>query len=244
VVVYDKCLLATGGTPKSLAVLDDASDEVKQHVNLFRTTKDFERLKALAGKSKKIAVVGGGFLGSELAVALAHYGKANGLEVTQIYPERGNMAKVLPAYLSQWSTGKVEAEGVHVVPNSRVVDISMATEKSNDRTPPRRGLKELSKVGAAPSSTKGAAVTLRLDNGVELEADEVVVAVGIQPNTELAEKAGGAPPCVSFPTSATLAPCVPFPTSAPLTPCVSFSTSATAPLCTKHCFVRTNGCGR
>jgi programmed cell death 8 (apoptosis-inducing factor) len=243
VVVYDKCLLATGGTPKSLAVLDDASDEVKQHVNLFRTTKDFERLKALAGKSKKIAVVGGGFLGSELAVALAHYGKANGLEVTQIYPERGNMAKVLPAYLSQWSTGKVEAEGVHVVPNSRVVDISMATEKSNDRTPPRRGLKELTKVGAVPSATTGAAVTLRLDNGVELEVDEVVVAVGIQPNTELAEKAGGTH------SLRVLSQHYPHPLRTISRqryphPCVPYPTSATLAFCTKTCFVHTNGCGR
>lgn len=36
--------------------------------------------------------------------------KANesGLEVVQMYPEKGNMGKVLPEYLSNWTTEKVK----------------------------------------------------------------------------------------------------------------------------------------
>jgi programmed cell death 8 (apoptosis-inducing factor) len=71
VVVYDKVLLATGGTPKNLAVFENAPPSVQDHVNLFRTAKDFRRLETVMQGGKRVAVIGGGFLGSELAVALA-----------------------------------------------------------------------------------------------------------------------------------------------------------------------------
>ena len=73
---------------------------------------------------KRVAVIGGGFLGSELAVALAHKGKSVGLEVTQVYPEYGNMAKVVPEYLSKWTTKRVQEEGVATVSGSRVKAVS------------------------------------------------------------------------------------------------------------------------
>lgn len=72
----------------------------------------------VARRVKSIAIVGGGFLGSELACALGRRGRDTGLEVTQIFPESGNMGKVLPQYLSNWTTEKVRKEGVKVVPNS------------------------------------------------------------------------------------------------------------------------------
>ena len=42
------------------------------------------------------------------------------MEVKQIFPEKGNMGRVLPEYLSEWTTGKVRVEGVEVIPNSVV----------------------------------------------------------------------------------------------------------------------------
>ena len=42
------------------------------------------------------------------------------MEVKQIFPEKGNMGRVLPEYLSGWTTGKVRVEGVEVIPNSVV----------------------------------------------------------------------------------------------------------------------------
>ena len=54
-----------------------------------------------------MAIVGGGFLGSELACALAHASKKYGGKVMQIFPESGNLHKVLPEYLSEWTTKKI-----------------------------------------------------------------------------------------------------------------------------------------
>lgn len=55
--------------------------------------------------------------------------KSNGLEVVQVFPEEGNMGRVLPKYLSQWTTDKVKAEGVQVLPNSQVTKAVLDGEK-------------------------------------------------------------------------------------------------------------------
>lgn len=73
-VTYDKCLIATGGRPKNLPSLSNASDDVKEHVTLFRNIDDFRRLEAVSRKVQSITIVGGGFLGSELACALGRKG--------------------------------------------------------------------------------------------------------------------------------------------------------------------------
>ncbi|KAG0223950.1 Apoptosis-inducing factor 1, mitochondrial [Actinomortierella wolfii] len=161
VIKYGKVLLATGGVPKTLPVLEGADAD---KVTTFRTVNDFKKLHQLVkSNDKKIVIVGGGFLGSELAVALAHYGKEHNTTVTQVFPEDGSMGLVFPRYLSKWTTSQVEQEGVVVKPKSRIAS-SKATEDNK--------------------------VELTLENGEKIVADHVVVAVGITPNVELAKKAG------------------------------------------------------
>jgi programmed cell death 8 (apoptosis-inducing factor) len=83
-IKYGKLLIATGGSPKILPVVKDLPKESRDRVMTFRgvsfyilTLKidDFKKLYQLqqAG-NKTIAIVGGGFLGSELAVALSKKG--------------------------------------------------------------------------------------------------------------------------------------------------------------------------
>ncbi|KAG0269152.1 Apoptosis-inducing factor 1, mitochondrial, partial [Linnemannia exigua] len=160
VLKYGKVLLATGGVPKTLPVLQGAGEG---KVTTFRSVEDFKKLHSLVKSAdKKIVVVGGGFLGSELAVAVSHYGKDKNVKVTQIFPEDGNMGLVFPRYLSKWTTSQVEQEGVNVKPNCRV----------------------------ASTKAVGEQVELTLENGEKVLADHVVVAVGIEANVELAKKAG------------------------------------------------------
>ncbi len=71
---------------------------------------DFRELESVVRKSKSIAIIGGGFLGSELACALARNGRDAALQVTQIFPESGNMARVLPEYLSVWTMDKASVD--------------------------------------------------------------------------------------------------------------------------------------
>lgn len=159
---YDKLLLAPGGIPRNLPIFENSSDEVKKRITLFRKIVDFKDLDDAIKEAKSIAVVGGGFLGSELACALGYRGKKTGMSVLQIFPEDGNMGRVLPKYLTEWTTNKVRKEGVNVIPNSTVEHVSF---KDNQ-------------------------VNLRLNSGEELQADRVIVAVGLEPNVELANVAG------------------------------------------------------
>lgn len=166
IIKYDKCLLATGGTPKNIPLFSLVDEDIKKHIHLYRGVKEFSSLQSILQNpnTKRVAVIGGGFLGSELSVAFAQQSKSktNPVAVTQVFPEDANMAKVLPEYLSKWSTEKVQNEGVTVVPQSRVVGIRKNESGSLD---------------------------LNLSSGKVLTADEVVVAVGIEPNVELAKQA-------------------------------------------------------
>src|SRR5512143_1667294 len=64
---FEKLLLATGGAPRRLAGAGESAI-------YFRTFADYERLRALATPGRRIAVVGGGFIGSEVAAALSLVG--------------------------------------------------------------------------------------------------------------------------------------------------------------------------
>ncbi|KAK7073141.1 Apoptosis-inducing factor 1, mitochondrial [Halocaridina rubra] len=162
-VSYDKCLIATGGQPKSLPVLDRAGSEVLQHVTLFRTIADYKSLHSVVKEGKNVTIVGGGFLGSELACALGHMSKNTGGKVTQIFPESGNMGKILPEYLSNWTTQQVKSEGVSIINNSYVKSVK---------------------------TTEAGKLSLTLNTGKELITDHVVVAVGLEPSIDLARTSG------------------------------------------------------
>ncbi|KAI9026895.1 hypothetical protein DFJ74DRAFT_604492 [Hyaloraphidium curvatum] len=156
---YGKLLLATGGTPKSLADVPEAGN-----VTTFRTVADFSRLRtSVAGSTKEVVVVGGGFLGSELTVALAKHAA----KVTQVFPEEGNLARILPKYLSQWLTDRLRETGAAVLSGHEVKAIEEADGKVAVQVSP---------VGGGDS--------------VAIAADEVVLCLGIDPNVQVGRDAG------------------------------------------------------
>jgi len=158
-ISYDECLIATGCAPKNLTMLRDAPPSVLEKVMVYRTPDDFDRLRKLAAEKRSITIVGNGFIGSELACSLAHYSRENnGGKVYQVFQENANMSKVLPNYLSRWTTAKMEAQGVCVIPNASIR--SAVRDETN--------------------------LKLELNNGMTLMSDVVVVCVGCTPNTELA----------------------------------------------------------
>ena len=63
---------APGGQPRSMPALEP----VKDKVTLFRTIDDYRRLDEVVNNAKSLVIIGGGFLGSELACALGRKGIA------------------------------------------------------------------------------------------------------------------------------------------------------------------------
>jgi NADPH-dependent 2,4-dienoyl-CoA reductase/sulfur reductase-like enzyme len=105
VVSYEKLLLATGGTPRRLPLQPGGAQLI-----YYRTFDDYLRLRALANEKLRFAVLGGGFIGSEVAAALRMVGR----DVTMLVPESGIGARVFPADLSQFLVDYYREQGVDV----------------------------------------------------------------------------------------------------------------------------------
>ena len=104
VVVYDKLLLATGGTPRRLPFGGN------KQIIYYRTYDDYRRLHAMAQEQLRFAVLGGGFIGSEVAAALRMAGR----DVVMLVPEDGIGARVYPADLSRYLVTYYLEQGVEV----------------------------------------------------------------------------------------------------------------------------------
>jgi 3-phenylpropionate/trans-cinnamate dioxygenase ferredoxin reductase component len=114
---YERLLLATGGTPRRFG---SAPDEVIY----YRTLDTYHRLRALAGNGVRVTVVGGGFIGSEIAAALA----MNECIVTMVFPDAGIGGKVFPAGLAASVNEYYRSKGVEVLPGEKVGEIARAGE--------------------------------------------------------------------------------------------------------------------
>ncbi len=106
---YERLLLATGGRPRRLG--DDQADVV-----YFRTYDDYTRLRELSQGGGRFVVVGGGFIGSEIAAAL----QSNGADVTMYVSDDGIGARQFPAALSTFVTDYYREQGVEVQTGERV----------------------------------------------------------------------------------------------------------------------------
>ena len=116
---YQKLLLATGGKPRKLPLGGSNRTYSEDDIIYYRTLEDYRRLRALSEQASDFVVIGGGFIGSEIAAALA----SNGKNVTMIFPEDGIGAKVYPRTLSAFLKAYYEEKGVSVISGGSVVDI-------------------------------------------------------------------------------------------------------------------------
>ena len=106
---FDKLLLATGGSPRRLP-------PSSEQIIYFRTYDDYRRLRALAEHALHFAVVGGGFIGSEIAAAL----RMQGRDVTMLVPNGGLGARVFPTDLSHSLVDYYRQKGVQVRTGERM----------------------------------------------------------------------------------------------------------------------------
>lgn len=99
---YGKLLIATGGTPRQLQGGDGFI--------YYRSFDDYQRLRHAVKPGARIAVVGGGFIGSEIAAAMA----MNGCKVTMLFPEAAIGARAYPKSLAGAVTAYYREKGVDV----------------------------------------------------------------------------------------------------------------------------------
>jgi NADPH-dependent 2,4-dienoyl-CoA reductase/sulfur reductase-like enzyme len=150
---WEKLLLATGGRPRELP---DAEGVV-----YFRTLDDYHALRERAAEGAHLVVIGGGFIGSELAAALTGVGA----RVTMVFPEPGVAWRVLPGDLSEFVTGYYREHGVEVLARETVGAVrggtSVVTESG---TIEADGV--VAGLGIVPNVELAEAAGLPVDNGI------------------------------------------------------------------------------
>jgi NADPH-dependent 2,4-dienoyl-CoA reductase/sulfur reductase-like enzyme len=160
---YGKLLLATGGSTRQLPWKDD-------RIIHYRTLGHFRRVReALAEGRRRIVVVGGGFIGSEMAAALAQ----NGAAVTMVFPEPGVCARAFPADLSGFVTGYYRDRGVTVWAGELVASIDASPAGLTVRT--KTGKETVADlvvagVGITPSVDLARDAGLAVGDGVDVDA--------------------------------------------------------------------------
>jgi NADPH-dependent 2,4-dienoyl-CoA reductase/sulfur reductase-like enzyme len=153
---YEKLLLATGGTPRELPGAEG--------VVYFRTLETYRHLREVAGDGVRAAVVGGGFIGSEIAAALA----LNGCQVTILFPDEGIGARLFPAKLSAFVNDYYREQGVTVLPNELVEEVSGGTLRTKNGTSVDADV-VVAGLGIEPTTDLAKAVGLEVDDGIVVD---------------------------------------------------------------------------
>ncbi|MGC8539144.1 MAG: NAD(P)/FAD-dependent oxidoreductase [Phycisphaerae bacterium] len=156
IYTYDKLLLATGGTPRRLPFGED-------YIIYFRTLDDYTKLRELARNGDHFAVIGGGFIGSEIAAALA----MNGKKVTLIFPDKSIGSRMYPPELAEFLNGYYREKGITILTESKVTGCDM-----------RQG-KLVVKISHGSNSDEK-----------EISVHGVIAGIGVEPNVGLAATAG------------------------------------------------------
>jgi 3-phenylpropionate/trans-cinnamate dioxygenase ferredoxin reductase subunit len=123
---YGKLLLATGCKARRLTIPGGDLDGICY----FRGLDDYLRTRKVAAEGKSAVVVGGGFIGSELAAAL----NINKLNVTLIFPGELLCDRVLPDYLGRAVQRRYVEKGVSILASDKPVSFSKNSSKFITRT--------------------------------------------------------------------------------------------------------------
>ena len=161
---YDRLLLCTGSNPFILPV----PGKDLEGVVAYRDIADTNAMIAASQKYKKAVVIGGGLLGLEAANGLLR----RGMEVTVVHVMPWLMERQLDDVAGKLLQKSLEDRGLKFMIGAQTQEL---VSDADGRV---RAIKFKPAPGADPQ------------DGVEVATDLVVMAVGIRPNTQLAESMG------------------------------------------------------
>jgi len=150
---YGELLLATGGRAWRLPL----SGADLPGVFTLRTVDDCDAIRAAVSGARQVVVIGGSFIGCEVAASLTQMG----VPVTMCFLEEYPLQALVPPELGQLIRSMLEERGARVIAATR----------------PERIMGD------------GRAERVQLENGMLLDADVVIMGVGIRLNTQLARDA-------------------------------------------------------
>lgn len=171
---YDVLVLATGSTARKLPVPGGDHPDLLE----LRTLKDAERLKAVLGPGRRLAVVGGGYVGLEAAASA----RALGAEAVVIERAPRVLARVASETLSAFFTAQHRARGVEIITGAEVVAVAHDGVTLADGSTVQADA-VLVGVGALACDGLARSAGLRCDDGVVVDdqartSDPAIFAVG------------------------------------------------------------------
>ncbi len=175
-----RILLATGARPRRLA-------DSHEGVIYLRTLDDYRRLRAHLETAQRIAVVGGGFIGCEIAGSLAAASEA---EVHLAFPEEMPLAGKIPPPFDRYLARTLEDMGVTIHSGVEVTGVEeddrghyrLQTGEEDPSPDPGDTQPDVAPVREKESRALGTLPSLPFD--------VVVAGLGVEPCVELARDAG------------------------------------------------------
>ena len=138
-------------------------------MNYYRTLDDYRALRADADAGARFVVIGGGFIGSEVAAAL----RKRGNEVTLIFPEEAISNRVFPPKLATFLNDYYREHGVEVLNGESVTGIETGADGATVLTGSGRRLaadRVVAGIGIVPNVDLARAIGLSVDNGIPVDA--------------------------------------------------------------------------
>jgi NADPH-dependent 2,4-dienoyl-CoA reductase/sulfur reductase-like enzyme len=158
---FEQLLLATGGRPRRLG--GDDGDVVH-----FRTLDDYRRVRELADGGARFVVVGGGFIGSEIAAALA----SNGRSVTMVFPGDDVCGRIFPQPLAAYVTAYYRERGVEILAGQTVAAVERQGAETVVRTSSGAELRAdavVAGLGIEPATELAASIGLAVEDGIPVD---------------------------------------------------------------------------
>lgn len=161
---YEKLLLATGGEPRRLTVPGGNLPGICY----YRTLDDYTRVRGAASKGKSVLVIGGGFIGSEMAAVL----HANGVAVTMVFGGPYLVDRVFPEGLGRALQADYRARGIAI--QAEDVPVSFEARGGQVRTQTKRGTEIVSDlvlvgIGITPETKLAEGAGLTAKDGIVVD---------------------------------------------------------------------------
>ena len=162
-LAYDRLLIATGAEPRRPPI-DGANGE---HVRFLRSVADADALRAAIGDGGRLAIIGGGWIGCEVAATA----RGLGADVTLIERGAGPLERVLGPRLGGFFADLHRGHGVELLTHAAVAGIDHGGRRvrlADERTIDCDAV--LVAVGVAPATGLAAAAGLATDDGIVADA--------------------------------------------------------------------------
>lgn len=163
-LTYDRLLLATGASARGFP---NAPAE-GSHIRSLRTHRDALTLRAMLQPGKQLAVIGGGFIGLEVAASA----RKLGADVVLIEGLERVLKRGVPADIAQLVAERHRAEGVDLRCGASIEALSEQEGKAVIRLSPDETIEAdlaLVGIGARPNVELAEAAGLVIDNGIAVD---------------------------------------------------------------------------